>query len=41
MGSHDVPADGRAHTDAFDMYCGELKVGFKNTPIQYFPRARV
>ena len=24
-------------TDAFGMYCGDLKVGFKNTPIQYFP----
>jgi hypothetical protein len=24
-------------TDAFDMYCGDLKVGFKSTPIQYFP----
>lgn len=24
-------------TDAFGMYCGDLKVGFKRTPIQYFP----
>jgi hypothetical protein len=24
-------------TDAFGMYCGDLKVGFKSTPIQYFP----
>jgi hypothetical protein len=24
-------------TDAFGMYCGDVRVGFKNTPIQYFP----
>jgi hypothetical protein len=24
-------------TDAFGMYCGDLEVGFKSTPIQYFP----
>lgn len=24
-------------TDAFGMYCGDIKVGFKSTPAQYFP----
>src|SRR5687767_11085667 len=24
-------------TDAFGMYCGDISVGFKRTPIQYFP----
>jgi hypothetical protein len=24
-------------TDAFGMYCGDIPVGFKRTPIQYFP----
>jgi hypothetical protein len=24
-------------TDAFEMYCGEIKVSVKHTPIEYFP----